>query len=172
MICAIVCLLKRKSKGEVKVDTSYNQSDDIKNLMEAQLAMQQEIKDIAKDSTGYGYNYTSFDKLVQYLRPLMAQHGLTFIQMPVGQNSHNLEYPCLVGVKTVYMHAPSGQWIGETLLSPIAGEHKGMTIYQSIGSAITYFRRYSLSSFAGIASEEDVDAASSGHDNDNEDTGW
>jgi hypothetical protein len=35
-----------------------------------------------------------------------------------------------------------------------------MNTYQSIGSAITYFRRYSLSSFVGIASEEDVDAAS------------
>ena len=35
-----------------------------------------------------------------------------------------------------------------------------MNTYQSIGSAITYFRRYSLSAFTGIASEEDVDAAS------------
>ena len=35
-----------------------------------------------------------------------------------------------------------------------------MNTYQSIGSAITYFRRYSLSSFVGIASEEDVDASS------------
>jgi hypothetical protein len=32
-----------------------------------------------------------------------------------------------------------------------------MNTYQSVGSAITYYRRYSLSSFTGIASEEDVD---------------
>jgi hypothetical protein len=36
-----------------------------------------------------------------------------------------------------------------------------MNMYQSIGSAITYFRRYSLSSFVGIASEEDRDASTS-----------
>jgi hypothetical protein len=33
-----------------------------------------------------------------------------------------------------------------------------MNTYQSVGSAITYFRRYSLSSFVGIASEKDEDA--------------
>ena len=44
-------------------------SDSIKNIAAAQLAVQKEIKDISKDSTGYGYKYTSFDKLVQYLRP-------------------------------------------------------------------------------------------------------
>ena len=48
--------------------------------------------------------------------------------------------------------------------SPIA-ESKGMNTYQSVGSAITYFRRYSLSAFTGIASEEDVDAASPKSDN-------
>ena len=57
------------------------------------------------------------------------------------------------------MHAESGEWITNVIKSPIA-ESKGMNTYQSIGSAITYFRRYSLSSFTGIASEEDVDAAS------------
>ncbi len=72
--------------------------------------------------------------------------------MPVGDNES-------VGVNTVYMHAESGEWISCQIKSPIA-ESKGMNTYQSVGSAITYFRRYSLSSFVGIASEEDVDASS------------
>ena len=128
------------------------QSESIKNLAEAQLAVQKEIKDISKDSKGYGYNYTSFDKLVQYLRPLLGKHGLSFVQMPIGDSSS-------VGVKTMYMHAESGEWISCEIKSPIA-ESKGMNTYQSIGSAITYFRRYSLSSFVGIAIEEDVEASS------------
>ena len=127
-------------------------SDSIKNIAAAQLAVQKEIKDISKDSTGYGYKYTSFDKLVQYLRPLLAKHGISFVQMPVGDDKQ-------VGLQTMYMHAESGEWITNSIKSPIA-ESKGMNTYQSIGSAITYFRRYSLSSFVGIASEEDVDASS------------
>ena len=127
-------------------------SESIKNIAAAQLKVQKEIKDISKDSTGYGYNYTSFDKLVQYLRPLLTKHGISFVQMPVGDDKQ-------VGLQTMYMHAESGEWITNSIKSPIA-ESKGMNTYQSIGSAITYFRRYSLSSFVGIASEEDVDAAS------------
>ena len=127
-------------------------SESIKNIAAAQLQVQKEIKDISKDSTGYGYNYTSFDKLVQYLRPLLAKHGISFVQMPVGDDKQ-------VGLQTLYMHAESGEWITNMIKSPIA-ESKGMNTYQSIGSAITYFRRYSLSSFVGIASEEDADASS------------
>ena len=132
-------------------------SDSIKNIAAAQLAVQKEIKDISKDSTGYGYKYTSFDKLVQYLRPLLAKHGISFMQMPTGDKYDDGKGT--VGLQTLYMHAESGEWITNVIKSPIA-ESKGMNTYQSIGSAITYFRRYSLSSFVGIASEEDVDAAS------------
>ena len=127
-------------------------SESVKNIAEAQLKVQGEIKDISKDSEGYGYKYTSFDKLVQYLRPLLRKHGISFVQMPVGDDKQ-------VGLRTIYMHAESGEWITSSIKSPIA-ESKGMNTYQSIGSAITYFRRYSLSSFVGIASEEDIDASS------------
>ncbi len=131
-------------------------SESIKNIATAQLALQSEIKDIAKDSTGYGYNYTSFDKLVQYLRPLLSKHGISFIQMPVSNEFD--DETARIGLATLYMHT-SGEWIISNMLSPIL-DSKGMNMYQSIGSAITYFRRYSLSSFVGIASEEDIDAAS------------
>ena len=53
-------------------------SESIKNIATAQLKVQKEIKDISKDSTGYGYNYTSFDKLVQYLRPFSMTPGLRY----------------------------------------------------------------------------------------------
>ena len=134
----------------VNVDSS-TMSESVKNIAKAQMQVQKVIKDIGKDSKGYGYNYTSFDSLVQYLRPLLSKHGISFIQMPVGDESQ-------VGVQTLYMHTESGEWITSTIKSPIA-EAKGMNMYQSIGSAITYFRRYSLSAFVGIASDEDIDAS-------------
>jgi len=86
------------------------------------------------------------------LRPLLAKHGICFVKMPIGDNNQ-------VGLETLYMNDDSGEWIMNTIKSPIASS-KGMNTYQSVGSAITYFRRYSLSAFTGIASEEDVDAAS------------
>ena len=42
-------------------------SDSIKNLAVAQANIQKEIEDIAKDSEGYGYKYTSSDALVKHL---------------------------------------------------------------------------------------------------------
>ena len=124
-------------------------SESIKNLASAQVKVQQEIKDIGKDSQGYGYNYTSYDALVKYLRPLLTKYGLSFVQMPVGNDGE-------IGVQTIYMHT-SGEWITSVVKSPIENA-KGMNTYQSVGAAITYFRRYSLSAFVGIASDEDNDA--------------
>jgi len=125
-------------------------SESIKNLAEAQVKVQKEIKDIGKDSQGYGYNYTSYDALVKYLRPLLTKYGLSFVQMPVGNDGE-------IGVQTIYMHT-SGEWITSVVKSPIV-DSKQMNIYQSVGAAITYFRRYSLSAFVGIASDEDNDVA-------------
>jgi len=125
-------------------------SESIKNLASAQVKVQQEIKDIGKDSEGYGYKYTSYDTLVKYLRPLLTKYGLSFVQMPVGNDGE-------IGVQTIYMHT-SGEWITSVVKSPIV-DSKQMNIYQSVGAAITYFRRYSLSAFVGIASDEDNDVA-------------
>ena len=125
-------------------------SESIKNHASAQVKVQQEIKDIGKDSEGYGYKYTSYDTLVKYLRPLLTKYGLSFVQMPVGNDGE-------IGVQTIYMHT-SGEWITSVVKSPIV-DSKQMNIYQSVGAAITYFRRYSLSAFVGIASDEDNDVA-------------
>ena len=130
--------------------TETTMSESIKSLAAAQVKIQKEIADMPKDSKGYGYTYTSYDALVKYLRPLLTKHGVSFVQMPVGSNGE-------VGVETLYMHT-SGEWIRSAVCSPII-ESKQMNVYQSVGAAITYFRRYSLSAFVGIASDEDNDVA-------------
>jgi len=132
----------------MRIETTMSES--IKNLASAQVKIQQEITDMPKDSKGYGYTYTSYDALVKYLRPLLTKHGISFVQMPVGSDNE-------IGVETLYMHT-SGEWIRSAVCSPIV-ESKQMNVYQSVGSAITYFRRYSLSAFVGIASDEDNDVA-------------
>ena len=132
----------------MRIETTMSES--IKSLAAAQVKIQKEIADMPKDSKGYGYTYTSYDALVKYLRPLLTKHGISFVQMPVGSDNE-------IGVETLYMHT-SGEWIRSAVCSPIV-ESKQMNVYQSVGSAITYFRRYSQSAFVGIASDEDNDVA-------------
>ena len=126
-------------------------SESIIELAKAQAKVQAELKDIGKGAKGYGYSYTSFDDLVRYLRPLLSKHGISFIQSPVGDDGS-------IGLTTLWMHE-SGEWIEETFSTGRA-ELKGMNLYQTVGSAITYYRRYMLSAFVGIASEEDTDTQS------------
>jgi len=62
----------------------------------------------------------------------------------------------VVSVETMFIHA-SGQWLRGTV--SCAARDEGP---QSIGSAITYLRRYSLLSFSGIAPEDDDAEAAHG----------
>lgn len=124
-------------------------SNEVSNIFAAQIAMQQELQDIGKDSKGYGYNYTSFESLTRYLRPLLTKHGLGFIQ-----TSTNVEDR--IGVCTRLIHK-SGEWVEDTFTVPLVGLAK-MNDYQVAGSAITYLKRYGLSAIVGIASDEDADA--------------
>ena len=124
----------------------FEMSSSIAKLALAQTKVQKEIKDLPKESKGFAHKYTTFDKLVQYLRPILSKHGLSFIQMPCGDNEN-------VGVITIYMHT-SGEYISSKIETQII---QAQNKYQSMGSAITYFKRYSLASFVGVASEEDTD---------------
>ena len=62
----------------------------------------------------------------------------------------------LTKVRTTFYHT-SGEWIATQMLSPIA-ELGGQNLYQSQGSAITYFRRYQLASMLGLCDVDDIDA--------------
>tara|TARA_A100001391_G_scaffold339_3_gene803 strand:+ start:5777 stop:6430 length:654 start_codon:yes stop_codon:yes gene_type:complete len=140
----------KKSEEEVSMLTRpalhFEMSSSIAKLALAQTKVQKEIKDLPKESKGFAHKYTTFDKLVQYLRPILSKHGISFIQMPCGDNEN-------VGVITLYMHT-SGEYISSKVETQII---QAQNKYQSMGSAITYFKRYSLASFVGIASDEDTD---------------
>lgn len=124
-------------------------SENINELATSLIKFQSEITNIAKDSKGYVYNYTSLEKLIEHARPLLAQNNLGFIQTPTNNDNK-------IGVTTRLIHT-SGQYIEDTLLMDKSNLAK-MNDYQVAGSIITYFRRYGLSSILGIASDEDIDA--------------
>ena len=61
-------------------------------------------------------------------------------------------------LKTIIFHTESGEHIETTCSMPQGVELKGMNAFQVAGSAITYYRRYSLSAALGLVTDVDSDA--------------
>ena len=126
-------------------------SNEIKNISAALVKVTAEVRNATKSSNGYGYKYAPLDEILNIVRPIIAKHGLTIIQSQSFEKEGGF-----VTVKTLLLHS-SGEFIETTAECPFENL-KGMNSYQSLGSAITYLRRYAISSMFGIASEEDTDA--------------
>jgi hypothetical protein len=126
-------------------------SETIADLAKALAAAQAEIENAAKGSINphFRNKYADLAEILNTSRPVLSKHGLSIVQMPGFEDGK-------VSVETVLMHE-SGQWIANTLLGPCSKLDP-----QGVGSAITYYRRYSLAAFAGIAQEDDDGSAASG----------
>ncbi len=119
----------------------------MKELFKALANFQQEVPILHKDTQGYGYSYTDLPEILRTINPLLKKHGLGFIQ-PLNGNE----------LKTVVFHYESGESIESTVIIP-EDSMKGMNKYQSLGSGITYMRRYALSSFLGLVTDKDMDGS-------------
>lgn len=114
-------------------------------------ARNREVEVSMKSGGKYKFAYATFDAILDVVRKPLADNGLAFIQAVTIDSDWVL-------VTTRLAHV-SGQWIEETL--PIKPNDFGP---QSVGSATTYAKRYSLTAILGIAADEDDDAnAASGN---------
>lgn len=120
----------------------------MKNLYKALAAFQAEVPDIYKNSQGYGYKFADLGEINAVIKPLLAKHGLGYAQ-PINGDA----------VTTIIFHSESGESIESSANIPQGVQLKGMNDFQVLGSAITYLRRYSLSSMLGLITDEDADAA-------------
>jgi hypothetical protein len=122
-------------------------SESIAELAKALASFQSEVKQPEKDGVNphFKSRYVTLDNTVKAIHEFAPKHGLSFIQMPV--NSENG-----VGVITVIFHS-SGQFIEfEPFVLPLDKKTA-----QGVGSALTYSKRYALSSAFGLVSDEDDD---------------
>jgi hypothetical protein len=120
----------------------------MKNLYKALAGFQSEVPNIYKNSQGYGYKFADLGEINDIIKPLLTKHGLGYVQ-PINGST----------IKTIVFHVESGESL-ESLADIPQGVHlKGMNDFQVLGSAITYLRRYSLSSILGLITDEDADAA-------------
>lgn len=128
-------------------------SDSLAAIAPALVKASAELKAIVKDSTNphFRSTYASLDTIIDTVRPVLAKHGLALVQ---GANSpHTDEHGRLSAftVETMLLHA-SGEYIANTVVMPV-----GKADPQGTAAAVTYGRRYSLSSLLCLATDEDQD---------------
>jgi hypothetical protein len=117
-------------------------------LTRALADFQQEVPAIHKNTKGYGYTYASLGAIFEVINPLLKKHGLGFTQMVEGNQ-----------LTTIIFHADSGEAISATADIPQGVQLKGMNDFQVLGSALTYLRRYHLSSMLCLITDADIDAS-------------
>jgi len=130
-------------------------SKEIKDLCAALAKAQAEIKiaGLTKENPYFKSRYADLAEMIRVSRPALTKNGLSIIQQIVqnedGQNILN----------TIMMHS-TGQWI-ESRMRIVPPKND----VQSMGSYITYLKRYSYASLVGVvSSDEDDDGEVAVHD--------
>lgn len=118
------------------------------NIYKSLAAFQQECPVVHKGTKGYGYSYADLPAIFEVIMPLLKKHNLGFTQLVDGSE-----------LRTILFHTKSGDTIESCAAIPQDVQLKGMNAFQVYGSAITYFRRYALSSILGIVTDKDIDAS-------------
>jgi hypothetical protein len=119
----------------------------MKNLIKALSDFQNECPIIHKDTKGHNYTYADLPQIFSVINPLLNKHKLCFTQL--------LEND---GIRTILFHVESGEQLESFTTIPLV-KLGAMNEYQSYGAAVSYFRRYCLSSCLGLVTDKDTDAA-------------
>ena len=104
------------------------------------LKVQTEVGAISKDSKNpfFKSKYFDINSLIKHVQPLLAENGLLLLQ-PI---KDGCQYSIIIDTE-------SGVEVGSQLELPNISDP------QKLGSAITYYRRYTLQSLLGLEAEDD-----------------
>jgi len=121
-----------------------NQSEKINELLSSLVKAQALMGGAVKDSKNpfFKSSYADLGSVIKAIKEPFAKFGLGYVQFPIGEGG-------VIGVKTRIVHE-SGQWMESEFTMPLSKVDP-----QALGSAITYFRRYSLQAMVGIPSVDD-----------------
>ena len=126
----------------------FETSESIDEIATALSLAQKEMGAALKDAKAHHGNYADLASVVAAIKEPLALMGLSYTQFPIVNDDS-------AGVMTVLMHR-SGQWMRSYYTLPLVRRD-----VHSVGSAITYARRYALQAVAGIpADDDDGDRAS------------
>ena len=120
-------------------------SDSIKSIAVALLAAQKSITFASKDATNphFKSKYADLPSVIDAVKVPLNEQGITFLQSCTPSDDGKLH------LTTRLLHV-SGEWIEDTAVCPLPKQDP-----QGYGSAITYLRRYSLASLAGLYQADD-----------------
>lgn len=126
-------------------------SDEIKDIVAALSKFQGQLKPAIKDSENeyYENKYADLESVWEAIRIPLAENGLAIVQTTEIRDSR-------LGLVTTLFHT-SSQWMESFYpLNPVKGDP------QSLGSCVSYARRYCLASLLGVVQADDDAALASG----------
>ena len=122
-------------------------SDKITNLAAAMLKVQKQLRPALKDSyNGFTQSkYATLNSVMDACSEALIDNEIWVTQYPVPTEGDSQ-----LGLVTKLVHAESGEWQKSLISMPLAKADP-----QAYGSALTYARRYGLSSMIGLVTEDD-----------------
>lgn len=126
---------------------SVTQSPSVDKLAAALVRAQGQLKGAVKDATNpfYKNTYADLASVWDACKAALQENGLSVVQFPGFVEGA----PATAQLTTMLLHE-SGQWLQGTAGAPLAKPDA-----QSVGSAITYLRRYALAAVIGVVQEDD-----------------
>lgn len=126
-------------------------SDQTDALYPAVFKAQQSMGKLVKDAKNphFKSTYATLGAVQDVAIPAFEEQGVSVIQSASGSAGS-------ISITTRLVHVESGQWLESELTLPLA-----KATAQEAGSAITYGRRYSLQTIAGLNAEDDDGNAAS-----------
>ena len=125
-------------------------SEEIGHLSAALVKAQSEMHNAVKNATNphFRSSYANLEAVLFTVKPILAKHDLSVVQFPGYEGG-------VCTLSTLVLHK-SGEW-----LQSEAGAPLDKPTAWSVGSCVTYLRRYSLASICQIAQEDDDGSAAS-----------
>lgn len=122
--------------------------EELNELADALAKAQGEIHAAPKDAANpfFKSKYASLPAIRDAMQSAFAKNGLSVVQMPQVQEGQ-------LQLRTVLLHSS-----GQTLDCGVLAADVDLANPQKIGSAVTYFRRYSLAAISQTVADEDDDA--------------
>ena len=122
-------------------------SQEISELAKALIAVQKHVTPATKDANNpfTKSNYATLNSVMRTCREALLENGIWLCQHPAP-----VDIPGCIGLVTKLTHAESGQWQSSLAVVPLPKADP-----QGMGSAITYARRYALTSMLGMVTEDD-----------------
>jgi len=130
-----------------KIDSQPHRSSELKDLFTALAKAQAEMQtaELSASNPFFKTRYADLAAIVKASRPALTKHGFAIIQQIITHEDGQTM------LHTMLCHN-SGQWV-ESRVRIVPPKND----VQSMGSYITYLRRYSIASICGIVSSEDDD---------------